>query len=382
MNPTETDEARALRESVRALLAKRSDSAAVRAAIDSPRGRDDKLWSTLCEQIGVAALAIPEDYGGIGATFAETHVVLEELGRKLTPNPMLGSVVLCGQALLATGNDSACRRLLPAIADGSSIAAMAWAGEDGHWPTNSPVVTASQSSVDGVAHYVLDGDIADVLLVVAHTSDGVGLFEVDPGAAGVRVEHTPTMDQTRRLAIVELAGASAQRLDTGVYAHAFQRVRDLTLVALTAEQVGATERALELTVEYSKQRQQFGRPIGGFQALKHRMADAYVFAEAARSASYAALRSALDADAELALDAAVAKAVCSEAFQHVTAEMIQLHGGVAITWEHDAHLYFKRAHGSAQLFGQPAEFIDVIADGLVGQTTVAPPSMVKTAPRM
>jgi alkylation response protein AidB-like acyl-CoA dehydrogenase len=361
LDRTENDEIRALRESVRMLLAKRSDPAAVRAAVTTPLGYDDKLWSTLCEQIGVSGLAIPEEFGGVGATLAEVQVVLEELGRTLTPCPMLGSVVLCGQALLATGNAEACTRLLPGIADGSRIATLAWAGEGGDWSMDAAAIVAAGSTVEGQACYVFDGDVADILLVVARTSDGVGLFEVDPAQPAVHRRHTPAMDQTRRLATVELAGAHARRLDSGDYAAALRRVRDFAIVALSAEQVGATERAIELTVDYTRQRQQFGRPIGSFQALKHRIADAYVRAEAARSASWAACRSALAEDQELAFDAAVAKVVCSEAFVHATAEMIQLHGGIAITWEHDAHLYFKRAHATAQLFGHPTEFVELVS---------------------
>lgn len=360
-NPTATEEARALREAVRDLLGKRSDSTAVRAAMNSERGFDAELWSVLCEQIGVAALAVPEAYGGAGASMAEVHVVLDELGRTLTPCPMLGSAVLGAQAILATGDEQACDRLLPGIAEGSTIAALAWAGELGLWIPEEPALTATESVVDGEAHYVFDGDIADVLLVAARTADGVGLFEVDPHADGVRRRHTPSMDQTRRLAAVEFTAAPARRLDSGEYAAALRGVRDLALVALAAEQVGAAERALELTVEYTTQRKQFGRPIGGFQALKHRMADVYVLTESARSTSQAALISALDGSDELPADAAVAKVCCSEALQRAAAEMIQLHGGIAITWEYDAHLYFKRAHNSAHLFGQPEEYVHALS---------------------
>ncbi|MEV6643064.1 acyl-CoA dehydrogenase family protein [Amycolatopsis sp. NPDC051371] len=338
-DPTETEEAQGLRDAVRSLLTRRSGPAAVRAAMESPLGYDDKLWSTLCEQIGVAALAIPEHHGGAGAGLAEVCVVLEELGRTLTPAPMLGSAVLCGEALLRSGNAEACERLLPGIAAGTTLAALAWSDED--W---SPGLTASDTGLDGCAHYVLDGDLADVLLAVARTADGVGLFEVP--LAGVRRERVTTLDPNRRLAVVDFKGTSARRLDADGFD--LRKLRDTAVVAVAAEQVGAAARALELTVEYTKQRRQFGRAIGSFQALKHRMADVHVHVEAARSALYAAL---VDGDAEAVT---TAKVVCSEAFSHAAAEMIQLHGGIAITWEHDAHLYFKRAHGTALLFGDPA----------------------------
>jgi alkylation response protein AidB-like acyl-CoA dehydrogenase len=338
-DPLDTDEAQALRDAVRSLLTRRSGPAAVRAAMESPLGYDDKLWSTLCEQIGVAALAIPEHYGGAGAGLAEACVVLEELGRTLTPAPMLGSAVLCGSAVLGTGNDDACERLLPGIAAGTILAALAWSDED--W---SPGLTASETGLDGRAHYVLDGDLADVLLAVARTSDGVGLFEVP--LAGVRRERVTALDPTRRLAVVDFGKTPARRLDADGFD--LRKLRDTAVVAVAAEQVGAAARAVELTVEYTKQRRQFGRAIGSFQAVKHRMADVHVHVEAARSALYAAL---VDGDAEAVT---TAKVVCSEAFSHAAAEMIQLHGGIAITWEHDAHLYFKRAHGTALLFGDPA----------------------------
>ncbi|GHF96092.1 acyl-CoA dehydrogenase [Amycolatopsis bullii] len=338
----ETEEARALRDAVRALLTRRSGPEAVRAAMASPLGYDDKLWSTLCEQIGVAALAIPEHYGGAGAGLPEVCVVLAELGRTLTPAPMLGSAVLAAQALLLTGNDAACRELLPGIAAGTTLAALAWSGEDGRW---TPALRASDAGLDGRACYVLDGDLADVLLAVARSDDGTGLYAVP--LDGVRRSRVTSLDPGRRLAVVECASTPARRLDVGGFGSSLRQLRDTATVAVAAEQVGAAARALELTVEYTKQRQQFGRPIGSFQALKHRMADVHVHVEAARSALYAAL---VDGDAEAV---ETAKVVCGEAFAHAAAEMIQLHGGIAITWEHDAHLYFKRAHGTALLFGPP-----------------------------
>ena len=339
-----TEEAQALREAVRALLAKKSGPEAVRAAMASPLGYDDKLWSTLCDQIGVAALAIPEDYDGAGATLAESCVVLEELGRTLTPAPMLGSAVLAAQALLLTGNEAACRELLPGIASGATLAAVAWCGEDGVWP---PACTVEGGKLSGRAHYVLDGDLADVVLVLARTSDGPALFAVESG--DVRRQSVTTMDPTRRMAVLEFALTPARRLDRAGYPVGL--LRAIAVVALAAEQVGGAARALELTVEYSKQRRQFGRPIGSFQALKHRMADVHVHVEAARSALYAAVHALVSHDDDLAAAVMTARFVCSEAYEHAAAEMIQLHGGIAITWEHDAHLYFKRAHGSAALFG-------------------------------
>lgn len=347
-----------LARTLRTLLDRRSGSLAVRAAVEAPRGYDEKLWSLLCEQVGVAALAVPEHLGGVGAGVQELQVVAEELGRTLTPSPLLGSTVLATQALLACRDDAARARLLPALADGSATAALAWTGADGSWDTGSAACVADDGVLAGQAHYVLDGDHADVLLVVAVDGEGLGLFEVDPDGGGVRREHGPSMDPTRRLATVALDGARGRRLGAGDFRPALEHVADIAQAVLAAEQVGAASRALELTVDYTRERVQFGRPIGGFQALKHRMADLYVLVEAARSAA-AAAGAALDDGAQAASSAALtADVCCSEAFSRVAAEMIQLHGGIAITWEHDAHLYFKRAHSAAQLLGQPHTKLD------------------------
>jgi len=347
----ETEDRAALRQSVRDLLAKHSDSAAVRKAIASPDGFDTTLWARLVEQIGVAALAIPEEFDGVGASLAETHVVLEELGRTLTPSPMLGSTVLAAQLLLLSGDAEASARLLPGIAAGE-VVAVCWASESG-W--NTPDVTASGDSLTGTAHYVLGGDVATTLLVLAGDgdSDGVALFEVDPDADGVERRRVPTMDPTRSLSQVSFTAVTGRRLSSP--ADLVERLTTVALVALSAEQVGAAQAALDLTVEYAKNRKQFGRVIGSFQALKHRMADMYALVETARSMSYAA---ALSQDPQ---DAYAAKIYCSEAFEQVAAEAIQLHGGIAITWEHDAQLYFKRAHGTAQLFGRPHEYLGAVA---------------------
>jgi alkylation response protein AidB-like acyl-CoA dehydrogenase len=286
--------------------------------------------------------------GGLGAGLAEVFVVQYELGRTLGATPMLGSV-LAATALSDAGGPA----LLPRVAAGE-VVALAWASAAG-WA--EPACTASRSAagwtVSGSAAYVLDGDTAGLLLVVARTDDGPALFEVDPARA-VRT-HTPTMDEARRLATVALAAAPADRVgpvDLG-------RLRDVAGTALAAEQAGTAARCLELTVAYAGQRKQFGRPIGSFQALKHRMADMHVLVETAESAALAAALAPAD---ELPLRAAVAQAHCAEALHEVAGEMIQLHGGIAITWEHDAHRYFKRAHAGRHLFGPPAAHVARLAE--------------------
>lgn len=357
-----TEEQLELRKTVAQLLSKRADAAALRKTLESGEAYDRGLWDVLCQQVGVAALAIPEEFGGFGATLVEQHLVLEELGGALTPSPMFGSAVLAAQAILASGNTEACERLLPGIAEGSSIAALCWVGPEGHWRSNEVACTASGDdasgyAVSGTAHYVLDGAHADVLIVAASVDGAIALFEVDPSADGVARRQLPTMDLTRPMSLVEFTSAPAVRLTADDASAALEQVRQIAIVALSAEQVGAAARCLQMTVDYSKDRVQFGRAIGSFQALKHHMADLYFLVETARSASYAAVHSLSEGLPSAAADAAVAKAYCSEALLAVTGDSIQLHGGIAITWEHDAHLFFKRAHGSSQLFGQPEEFV-------------------------
>ncbi|OLT41372.1 acyl-CoA dehydrogenase [Saccharomonospora sp. CUA-673] len=342
-----------LRDSVRGLLTKHSD---VRAAMAAPRGYDETVWSLLCEQIGVAALAVPERYGGIGAGLADVGVVAHELGRTLTPSPLLGSTVLAAGAIRAAGDDDTCARLLPGIADGSTVAALAWTGREGDW-SGVPSIRAEGGVLNGTAEYVLDGDTADRLLVLAAERDGVGLYDVDVDSDGVERVDAQALDPTRRLATVRLSDVEAVCIG-GMDPGGLRRLRDEAVAVLAAEQTGAAERALERTVDHTLQRHQFGRPIGSFQAVKHRLADAYVRLETARSASHAALAPAEPPPEEVA----VARVVCTESFEHIAAEMIQLHGGIAITWEHDAHLYFKRAHGSGVLFGPPQRYVDELGE--------------------
>ena len=391
-----TTEQRDLRDAVRGLLARQRTAAAAEpgtagapsededpgagrgpGASDGPGpGYDVLLWQRLCGEIGVAGLAIPERYGGAGAGPVETSIVLEELGRGLVPAPLLGSAVLAGQALLASGDEEACQRLLPCIASGTTVAALAWAPRAGQWDPAGPAFAASGSgrvrALAGEAHHVLDGDTAGVLLAAARTPDGIGLFEVDPAHPAVTRRAVTTMDTTRRLAVVALEGAPGRCLGPGAGIRALARARDLACIALAAEQAGAAQRALELTVAYTKTRVQFGRPIGSFQALQHRMADLHVLVESVRSLCYAAALAAAGAEgdpgadsARLGMLAAAAKAYCSQALTRAAGQMIQLHGAIGITWEHDAHRYFKRAHGTGQLFGRPEEHVARIAAALI-----------------
>jgi alkylation response protein AidB-like acyl-CoA dehydrogenase len=350
---------------------------------DGGPGYEVSLWQRLCGEIGVAGLAIPERYGGAGAGPVETCIVLEELGRGLVPSPLLGSAVLTGQVLLASGDEAVCQRLLPGIASGETVAALAWAPQAGHWDPAEPAFTAHPPAgvalgtadawaLSGEAHHVLDGDTAGVLLAAARAPDGIGLFEVDPAHSAVTRRAVTTMDTSRRLAVIAMEDVPGRRLGPGTATRALTRARDLACIGLAAEQVGAAQRALELTVAYTKVRVQFGRPIGSFQALQHRMADLHVLVESARSLCYAAALAADDAEgdpgadsARLGMLAAAAKAHCSQALTRAAGQMIQMHGAIGITWEHDAHRYFKRAHGAGQLFGRPEEHVARIAAALI-----------------
>ena len=307
---------------VRSVLDKRADSRAVRAAVASEAGHDADLWQLLCQQIGVAALAIPEEHDGVGATLVESVLVLEEIGRALAPVPALSSLVTA-EAVLAGADEAARARLLPRLA----------AGEVGAFA----VVT------DGRAEAVLDVDLATVLVV----ADGEGLYEVtDAGTTW-----TPSMDQTLRLGSVEVRGATR----IGDAAPAVERAALVGAVGAVALSVGAAQRGLDMTVAYSKDRVQFGRPIGSFQALKHRMAEMLVLLEMSRSASWGAAYAVVSGDPDAAQVVHAAASYVGEAVARVAAETVQMHGGIAITWEHDAHLVFKRAHALGRLFGAPHE---------------------------
>lgn len=348
-----SEEQQELASTVRSLLTKRANSEAVRAAAESDAGYDESLWQTLCEQIGAAALNLPEAYEGAGFSLFESLIVLEEVGRSLAPSPFLSGLITA-EALLADTNDpdstgrltEARHRLLPRIALGE-VATLAWSGTAG--PGRTEQVTESDGVLSGQVTTVLDGDRATILLVAARSGEGIALFEVDPES--VHRTWTESMDQTIRLATLTFEATPA-RLVTADATAALDRAAAVGAVGVAALQAGCAARALEMTVAYSKERVQFGRQIGSFQALKHRMADMLVELEMSRSASWAASY-AVSTGAENAAELAhVAKSYCSDALLHIAGETVQLHGGIAITWEHDAQLVFKRAHALGQLFGQ------------------------------
>jgi len=366
---TFTPEQEELRAVVRKFLATYSDEAQVRAQLHSDLGYDTGVWKLMADQLGLQAIAIPEEYGGAGAGFGELSVVLEEAGRSLLCAPLFSTVVLAATTLLESGDTEAAKEHLPGIAEGRTVATLALIEQDGRWCEESIQVRAvadgAQFRITGTKPYVLDGAQADLVIVAARTDQGPSLFAVDPKGSGVEARALPTLDQTRRQATLVLTDAPATLIgEEGQGWHVLRRVLDLAAAALACEQVGGAARVLESTVDYVKVREQFGRPVGSFQAVKHKLADMLVELESARSAAYYAT-SAVESDTpDLPLAASIAKTYCSTAFYRIAAESIQLHGGIGFTWEHPAHLYFKRAKGSETLLGSPAFHRELIAQRL------------------
>ncbi|MFJ8111582.1 acyl-CoA dehydrogenase family protein [Streptomyces sp. NPDC096132] len=349
-----------LRETVRSVCADAGGTAAVRRLSEEAPGVDAALWDTLGRQVGLAGLGLPEAAGGVGG-LAEIAAVCEELGRTLAPVPLLSSTVLAGQVLADCGTAD---EALAGLA-GGTVHALAVAAPDGTWRAESvPVAVSWRGGVpllDGSAPFVLDGADAEALVVAAAGTDGVDLFLADPREPGVTVRRVPTLDLSRGQAVVTFGGARARALTAGGEgADVVSRALDVGLVALAAEQLGGAQAALDMTVAHVRDRTQFSRAIGGFQAVKHTCADMLLQVEAARSAVVRAVR-ADGSPGALAEAAAVAQAWCGEAFVSVAAECVQLHGGMGFTWEHDAHLYFRRAQSDAVLLGGAAHHRERLA---------------------
>jgi alkylation response protein AidB-like acyl-CoA dehydrogenase len=350
-----SEEQEELRRTVRAFLDDRSPESEVRRRMETADGHDRRLWAQLA-QLGLLGLAIPDEWGGAGASLVEVGVVLEEAGRSLLVAPYFSTVVLATTALLAAGDEAARKAYLPAIAAGEITATLALTEDDGHPDPDAGRASARPDGdgwrLDGVKSFVLDGHTADVVVVAARAPSGLSLFTVPGDAPDLTRTPLDTMDLTRKQARLEFAGTPARLLGrAGGGADTLARVLDVAAVALAVEQVGGAARTLEMAVDYAKIRHQFGRPIGSFQAVKHTCADMLLEVEAARSAAYYGLWAAATQAPDLPATASLAKAYCSDAFADVTAKNIQVHGGIGFTWEHPAHLYFKRARASAVLFG-------------------------------
>jgi alkylation response protein AidB-like acyl-CoA dehydrogenase len=359
-----TQEHEELRASVRRFLTDKAPLPRVRELMETEDGTDAAVWQQAGAQLGLPGLAIPEAYGGAGFTFAEQAIVLEEFGAALYGGPYLASAVFAATALLASPDEGVRRELLPGIASGETIATLAFTEDDGSWDPASIRLTAVKDGdawkLDGHKSFVLDGHAAGLILVAAQTSAGLSLFAVDAAAstgtgAGLTRTSLPTLDQTRKLARLEFAGVAARLIGSpGDAAAALDRTLDVAAIALAAEQLGGAQRALDMAVGYAKIRHQFGRPVGSFQAIKHRCADLLLEVESLRSAVSYAAAAVTDSPAEVPVLAPLVKAYASETYFHVAAENIQIHGGIGFTWEHDAHLYFKRAKSSELFLGDAA----------------------------
>ncbi|WP_327396276.1 acyl-CoA/acyl-ACP dehydrogenase [Streptomyces phaeochromogenes] len=382
MDATFTAEQEEIRRTLRELLLKRCGPEEVRTAVQSEAGYDSALWETLAQQLGLPGLAFPEAYGGVGCSATELALASEELGRSLAPSPLLATAVLGAPLLLALGSEDQRAALLPRIASGELTAALAVPGASlttalgltgdnrGDWAGGGRAGGVQARRTDGgwrlygQADQVLDGHSAGLLLVAAHTGgfarsrtllflvrDSLGR-DGSGGSAGVTRVRLTSLDETRSQARIQLRDVEAELLgeedESSDVAGALASVGDSAAAVLAAEAVGAADRVLERTVEYVKQREQFGRAIGSFQAVKHRLADLYVQVQAARSAAYYAAW-ATGAGEERVGGLALAQAL--EALRITSSEAVQLHGGIGFTWEHEAHLYFKRAAGDELLFG-------------------------------
>ncbi|MFH9552152.1 acyl-CoA dehydrogenase family protein [Streptomyces sp. NPDC017435] len=346
---SESDERRQLRLILRELLAATCRPEDVRTLLESPRGHDRRLWERLAGEIGVHGLAVPEEYGGAGYTFAELAVALEETGRVLCPAPLLPTVVLAGHALLDSGDRRACARWLPAIAAGALTATVAGVAHRAD-------VRAEHGPggwvLRGEADFVPDGEGADLLLVLARAPDGERLFACEPDGATCDRTARRVLDPTRRQALVRFRGAPAEPVgEPGRTSGIVEAVLDAGRVALAAEHVGGSAHALDAVLAYVSQRTQFGRAIGSFQAVKHRLADLLVEVEGAWSASAYASACLAARAAELPVAASAAAVACAGAYRLATTEYVQFHGGIGFTWEHPAHLYVRRARADEALFG-------------------------------
>jgi alkylation response protein AidB-like acyl-CoA dehydrogenase len=354
-----TEEQVALQDTVHRLLASHCTEGDVRRTMATEAGFDPTLWSKLAE-MGVVGLVIDPGYGGVGAGPMELELIMEEVGAALLCSPLLSAVLASG-LIQALDDEDAKSRLLPGIADGSRIATVALTGPKGHWTDADIAVSAGKTdnswTLSGAAGFVTHGQLADTILVVAKASDGLGVFEVEAGADGLAVSALPTFDHTLRLAQLSFDNTPARRLAVaGPAWDAVERALDLARVALAGEQAGGAKRVLEMTVEYAKTRIQFGRPIGSFQAIKHMAANLSLESESAISAARHAAQALADDAPDAAAAISLAAFACADAFSRIAADAIQMHGGIAFTWAHPAHLYLRRARADAQLLGTPAAY--------------------------
>jgi alkylation response protein AidB-like acyl-CoA dehydrogenase len=331
--------------------------------MDTTEGYDPEIWRQLSDQLALPGIHIPEQYGGAGFGMVELCIVTEEMGRALLCAPYFSTAVLATNAILNAGTEAQQSSLLPDLASGTRLAALAVTEPSGQWDSQSIELVATPVAegflLDGAKSYVVDGHVADLLIVAGRVAgtvgrDGLALFTVSADAAGVARSLLPSMDPTRKLARIDFDSVQAQRLGDGEDdATALDRTLDQAAIALANEMVGGAQALFDSAVDYAKLRVQFGRTIGSFQAIKHKCADMLLELELAKSAAYYAAQAAATDDPEWPALACLAKAAASETYLHIAAETIQIHGGIGFTWENDTHLWFKRAKSSEVFLGEP-----------------------------
>jgi len=364
MNFGFNEEQELLRSTARKFFDNECASETVRKLMDGPEGMTPDLWKKIAEQ-GWTGLIFPDEHGGMGLGFVDLVVLMEEMGRSVVPGPFFSTVLLGGLAIREAGTDAQKKAWLPKISSGEARATLAWMEPSAELGARGITLQAAAKgagfTLDGTKLFVHDAHTADVIVVAARTSsgqnpeDGVSLFLVPKGTPGLSVTLLPTMDQTRKLCAVGLKnvalGAEALMGQAGSGWAPLARVIDRATVALCAEMCGGAQKVLEMTVEYAKIRQAFGRPIGSYQGVKHKAADMLVDVENSKSITYYAAWAMDEGVPEGQLAVSMAKAYVSDAYRRVSGAGIQLHGGIGFTWEHDLHLYFKRAKGSEFTFG-------------------------------
>ncbi len=358
-----TDEQDQFRDFVRRFMSDKSPTTEVRRLMETPRGFDEAVWRQLAADLALTGIAIPEAYGGSGFGPVELGIAMEEQGRSLLCAPFFSSCVLAAGAILRAANEDQKALLLPRIASGELRAALAVTEPNGRWDATGIQTHATRAggdwTIDGVKSFVIDGDAAHGWVVVAREpgsagNAGVAFFWVDAAAAGVTRTPLATMDATRKQARIEFRRTPAELLGrAGAGAEPLARTFDHAVIALSNEMVGGAQRLLDSAVEYAKIRVQFGRPIGSFQAIKHKCADMLLDLELAKSAAYHAAQAEAAGDPETPSLACLAKAAAADAYVRIAADTIQIHGGIGFTWDHDTHLWFKRAKSSEVLFGDP-----------------------------
>jgi alkylation response protein AidB-like acyl-CoA dehydrogenase len=356
------EEQDALRATVRRFCEERSPSSEVRRLMETTEGFDPDVWKQLSAELGLTAIAIPESLGGQGFSLVELGIVLEEMGRALLCVPFFSSICLAANAIMNAGTPDERATLLPQIASGDLRATLAHIEPSGDWTTDGITLRADGHKLTGKKSFVVDGHTADLIVVAAREGDGVSLFTVPGDASGLERTPLATLDMTRKQADLTFDGVEATRLGAaGAGVDALRKTLEQAAVCLASECVGGSEKTMEMAVQYAKDRYQFGRPIGSFQSIKHKCADMLLRLESAKSAAYYAAWAAADDNEELPVAASLAKAYCTESYFTNSRENIQVHGGIGFTWEHDCHLYYRRAKSSELMLGDPTYHRELIA---------------------